>query len=179
MRRIVLNRDASLGKHVATLQAKAAAERAGLFLSRRPGDSIPELPEDATTLSDQDLIILMTTFSRWGDYAAGQLSLVEVDEKLAEGVLASSEATAMLQLMPNSEALRRREDTITRIKAEIRSMPEIQDCHTTVMEAYALRKVLTPVYERCTRGAALCSRELTRRTDGNRDPVRRSERYHP
>lgn len=163
----------------ATLLAKAEAEKAGLFLVPRPGDESPELPEDPTSLDDAALMTLFTKFVAWADYSATHLALAEVDESAVKALLDAKKDMLLIRHMPSSEALRKREDTMTRVRAEVDTDGDVIDLEQQRLNAYALRKLMTAMYERYDRDAALLSRELTRRTGGQDPKTRRASRWAP
>lgn len=162
-----------------TIRAKATAEKAGLPLAPRPADASPELPEDPTALDDAALMTLFTKFVAWADYSATHLALAEVDEATVKTLLDAKKDVLLIRHMPSSEALRKREDTMTRVRAEVDTDAEVLDLEQQRLNAYALRKLLAATFERYDRDAALLSRELTRRTGGQDPKTRRASRWAP
>jgi len=176
-RKRVTTRDVGLAIAEKTLEAKAALEERGLFLPRKPGDEYPELPEDPTALDDSELMQVFFRFTAWADYLGGQLALAEIDERLCQAMLAKTEDVVLLRKMPSSEALRKREDTMTRAKAELSNDKEVIERAEAHATAYAMKKLLTGMFERADRDSAALSRELTRRTEGANPRVRRARRW--
>lgn len=159
-----------------TLAGKMQAElqAVSLYLPPQPRDDSPVLPDDPTALGDSALMTEMRRFTEWADFLGGQLSLAEVEERYAEDAASTVENVLLLQAMPSSEALRKREDTMTRVRTEVASRTEMQEAQQRVMVAYAQRKLLQKMWERFDRDAALLSRELTRRSGGEDAKTRRA-----
>lgn len=122
---------------------------------------------------------LFTKFVAWADFSASQLGFAEVDESAAKSLLEAKKDVLLIRHMPTSEALRKREDTMTRVKTEVDAHPDVIDLQQKHLNAYALRKLLTATFERYDRDAALLSRELTRRTGGQDPKQRRASRWAP
>jgi hypothetical protein len=118
-------------------------------------------------------------YVEWADYVDTQLVQAEVDEDNMQSVLATAEAELMLQSMPDAEALRKREDTMTRVKAEVRVAPSLKTRREELMVLYARRKMLSTIAARMERGSSLISRELTRRTSGLIPAQSRRSRWTP
>lgn len=115
----------------------------------------------------------------WADFSASQLGFAEVDESAAKAMLDEKRDILLIRRMPTSEALRKREDTMTRVKTEVDTEPEVIDLQQRHLNAYALRKLLNVTFERYDRDASLLSRELTRRTGGQDPKQRRASRWAP
>jgi hypothetical protein len=101
-----------------------------------------------------------------------------VDEEVANELLSRAKSLALLRYMPTSEALKKREDTMTRVRAEVEANdPDVANFSQQRLNAYAFRKLLEPRYEAYVRGQAVVSRELTRRVD-REGPSRRDRRWN-
>jgi hypothetical protein len=85
----------------------------------------------------------------------------------------------LLRLMPSSEALRKREDTMTRVKAEVDTHDEVMELQQNGHTAYARKKLANTVYERYDRDWFVLSREITRRSGGQDSKSRRASRWAP
>lgn len=85
----------------------------------------------------------------------------------------------LLQLMPSSEALRKREETMTKVKAEVDTHADVRELEARVATAYAFRKLSNTTYERYDRDWFVLSREITRRTGGQDPKQRRASRWAP
>lgn len=113
----------------------------------------------------------------WVDFSATQLGFAEVDERMWDALLEKRKDLLLLRLMPSSEALRKREDTMTRVKAEVDTHADVEELQQQHAIAYARRKLLTTTYERYDRDAFVLSREITRRTGGQDPKQRRASRW--
>lgn len=160
-----------------TIQAKAEIERMGIEFAPRPDGESPVLPADPTLLSDSQLVELMGSFVGWADYSATQLGFAEVDDRAAQSLLDRKRDILMLKNRPSAEALRKGEERITLIKAEIEADPEVIDLVQAQAVTYARRKLLLTTFERYERDGAFLSRELTRRTEGQTPQQRRTSRW--
>lgn len=160
-----------------TLQAKAEVEKMGIEFAPQPDGASPVLPPDPTALDDSQLMVAFTNFMGWVDFSATQLGFAEVDERMFDAMLEKRRDLLLLRSMPSSEALRKREDTMTRVKAEVDTHAEMVELQQQHAEAYARRKLLTTVYERYDRDAFVLSREITRRGGGQDPKLRRQSRW--
>lgn len=160
-----------------TLQAKAEVERMGIEFGPQPDGGSPVLPHDPTALDDSQLMVMFTNFMAWVDFSATQLGFAEVDERMFDAMLEKRRDLLLLRAMPSSEALRKREDTMTRVKAEVDTHAELVELQQQHAEAYARKKLLTTTYERYDRDAFVLSREITRRGGGQDPKLRRASRW--
>jgi hypothetical protein len=160
-----------------TLQAKAEIERMGIEFAPRPDGESPALPRDPTELDDSQLMVAFTNFMGWVDFSATQLGFAEVDERCAESMLDKKRDLLMLRKRPTAEALRKGEERITLIKAEIEDDPDVIELAQAHAIAYARRKLLNTTYERYDRDAFVLSREITRRGGGQDPKLRRQSRW--
>lgn len=149
----------------------------GFYLPPKPEWERPQLPKDPSELGRFDLIALMAQFTGWADFVAGELAVAEVAHRDLESRMVKLESVMLLSVMPSGEDLRRREDSMTRARAEVRADSKVQDLRSQEMEAYARKKLLAPIFESLIRDEGVLSRELTRRGDGLRSA--RTERSTP
>lgn len=160
-----------------TIQAKAEIEKMGIEFAPRPDGESPVLPPDPTALDDSQLMVAFTNFMGWVDFSATQLGFAEVDERCADALVEKRRDLLLLRSMPSSEALRKREDTMTRVKAEVDTHAEMVELQQQHAIAYARKKLLTTTYERYDRDAFVLSREITRRGGGQDPKLRRQSRW--
>lgn len=163
----------------ATIRAAAEALKTGLEFAPRPDGASPVLPEDPTALDDSELMSLFAKFMAWVDYSATQLGLAEVDESMWKGLVDEKRDLILLRTMPTSEALRKREDTMTRVKAEVDTHHEVTSLAQEHATAYARRKLLATMNARYDNDAFVLSREITRRSGGQDAKQRRASRWTP
>jgi hypothetical protein len=156
----------------ASLQRAAELVKDGLALPARPRGNQPDLyGADLSDLSDHDLIRKMTLFARWADYSGGQLAVAEVDEKYAQELLDRLTAMGLVEAAEPAEEERGprggapRSGGITVGRARKKLDPVYKDAKDAHLAAYAGRKLIAAIHAALERDAALCSRELTRRTD--------------
>ena len=142
----------------------------GLQLTERPDeDEFPELPEDLTTLSEQELMRQFRRFVVWQNYAAAQLALLEVDEEARKALTQEEEALSYLESSEEvfKSDLNSRAPVGTLIKAQRDADEEVRRQRDEQRVVYAKRKLVESIYESLDRSARLISRELTRRTESS------------
>ncbi len=168
----------NLAVHQAASASAAAAEveKQGLHLPTRPqyersDDGPPSVPLRLSEENDDNLMRLFVALTRWTDYLAGQVAMAEVDLRALEAVLSTAENTVLLRDWTGAK-----EDRVTIAKAERANDPVVQEWRQKVDTAWAYRKLMLVIYESTERDAALCSRELSRRT-GRESIERRADRW--
>lgn len=158
----------------------AALESRELPPTRRPKtDGQPVMPIDLSDLEDRELISLMSRLTVWADYAAGLLAVAEVDLEECESVLKKMRdehaVTSWEDDHADHEGTVKSRKGVTVRKSELATSAPYVEAEQERLNAYASVKMLGARFESYSRRGALCSRELTRRTD--RDSVsRRSAR---
>jgi hypothetical protein len=120
----------------------------------------PELPQDLTDLSSEELSQLFSKITAWTDYVAVQVSAAQVDERSIERKLETVSAQLMVTRMTNKAS----GDRVTAIKAEVSIDPKVLGLAEKLEKAYAYRKMIESIFFNLERDSALVSRELTRRT---------------
>jgi hypothetical protein len=150
------------------LEAKRLAERQRYDLPARPEGPIPQVPDDLLDISDDQLLGLMTDFTRWAAHLSVQLALAEVDERWAEAEMERQRALALLGGTAKD---------VTRTKAAAYQSDVFLDAEQAYYERMAYRKLVAPLYANADRWAALLSRELTRRVNME-SRSRRVDRYN-
>jgi len=147
--------------------------RRDLELAPRPNDEgmgPPGLPEDVSALSDDALVRMMTVLSGWADYLEAELAAAEVHERGCNDILEVIEAEGLIRNWGESGSV-----NVAKARAKV-SSSEVVEARDQAQVAYARRKYLTTIFNRAERGAALLSRELTRRL-GREQVTRRADRY--
>ena len=175
MTRVQRGRNLKVERRRKEQEAEDALEVLNLRLPPRPDDKnrrppVPE-PHELTDFHDEELMELMTEITRWVDYLGVELAIAEIHERGAQKVLDFAEASALIKNWGGG-----RDDSVTVAKALRRMDPDVEECEDALHGWYARRKLLNAMYEAAERDAALCSRELTRRTEmaDNRRRVDRS-----
>ena len=132
----------------------------GIRVASKPlVDSIPRLPKDITSLSDEDLMDLFVNVTSWVDYMSVQVAAAQIDERAAQRALDYAEAQAMVDGWGGG-----RDSRVAVAKAKRSLDPKVIQLHDELEERYAYRKYAETITSNLDRDAALISRELTRRT---------------
>ena len=139
-----------------------ALDQQGLGIDRSAELTRPEMPDDITQISDEDLMLLYTRFSAYTDFVNTQLSCALVDEKELERQVNYEESSALIRHHGSNAKM-----TVTMAMAMVDVDPGIVALKQRHMEKYAYRKILETMSSNYERGSAICSRELTRRTAGD------------
>lgn len=145
--------------------------RGGIVLPGQPDFPHENLPEDITSLSDEELIQMFVRATEWTGYLAMRAASAAIDEKAAESRAEIAEAKALISSWGGTS-----KDRVTVSKAERSTDPDVIRLRLAHEEKYAERKLLDVLANNSERKAALLSRELTRRTSGPA-PERRSNRF--
>jgi hypothetical protein len=153
--------------------AKAVADlqKQGLRVPAQPEDRLPRLPNDITSLHDENLMVLFTEITSWLDYVAVQVACAEIDERALQRSLDYAEAGALIGGWSGDRA-----DRVSIARAKQAVAPEVQRIQAEFAEAHNYRKLIQTLAQNLERDSALVSRELTRRTSGS-TPSRRAMRY--
>ncbi len=152
-------------------KAYSAVQAEGIETPDAPSYRTPKLPTNLSERSDRDLIDFMVRYARWSDYFSAQTTMEEINESTAEAAVRRLENLYMLNHRPEKP----QSGELTMIKAEMDNDAEIVAARDAQRIIYARRKLMKMLLEHTERDGALCSRELTRRTDGS-DLERRSNR---
>ena len=121
----------------------------------------------------------MSRLTSWADYAAALLAVAEVDLEQSESVLKRMRDEHAVTSWEGDHAdtdgpVKGRRGVTVR-KSELATSAPYVAAEQDRLNSYARVKMINARFEGYARRGALCSRELTRRTE--RDPVaRRSER---
>lgn len=125
------------------------------------------LPPDITALSSEQLAEMFTILTGWADYMASQLVQAQLAERDCLRRAELAESKALVRLTTGAP----KGTTVTLIKAQIDTDPEILDLRDKYEEKYAYRKILEMMLNNQERDITLVSREISRRsqTMGRRD----------
>jgi len=125
------------------------------------------LPPDITELSSEQLAEMFTILTGWADYMASQLVQAQLAERDCLRKAEFAESKALVRLTTGAP----KGTTVTLIKAQIDTDPEIVDLRDKYEEKYAYRKILEMMLNNQERDITLVSREISRRsqTMGRRD----------
>ena len=133
-------------------------------LGRRPAKGVPEIPLNLPDLHDKRVMEIFALYVAWNNFLDVQRVTVEIEEANAETDLKLLEATSMAAGWEGPK-----ESRITVLRAERDIDPEVVAARSRFENAKARRKMLAVLCGNMERGAALLSRELTRRV--GRAPV--------
>lgn len=120
---------------------------------------VPELPEDITSVDDQQLMSLATKYMANYNFMLTQVAVAEIALIEVENEYAIVEAKALLTKTTGKST-----EKSTMLKALVLTDPDIQTLSTKKLRTYAYHKMLKTVLENLERSYQLVSRELTRRT---------------
>ncbi len=149
--------------------ARQRLEGQGFFFPAKPADRV-EIPDDITSMPDEDLMEVFANFTAWADYATAQVGLAVVAERTAEREVETAEAQGWATVPPKTP--------VAAGKGYVGAIPEVRAAREAYDHAYAYRRLVYDMAERFERDAALLSRELTRRTSDHRGGSR-GERTRP
>ena len=127
----------------------------------KPGIEQVHLPEDITSIDSEDLGKLFTDLTVWTDYIESQNALAILEERAALKAKDYKENIMIVKRM-GSQA---KGQTVTVIKAEIATHPEIVELDISYEEKYAYRKLVEMLLTNHERDLSLVSREITRRSN--------------
>lgn len=137
-------------------------EREGIALPGKPTFENDRLPEDLTTLVDEDLMNLFVRLTSWCGYLNARASAAMVDERTAEAHLEIAQAQSLIANWTGGK-----EDRVTIAKAQRMLDPSYMRMRKVHEDAYAYRKLVETLASNTERDAAVVSREITRRTSTN------------
>ena len=118
------------------------------------------LPPDITELSSEQLAEMFTVLTGWADYMSSQLVQAQLAERDALRRAEFAESKAIVRLTVGAP----KGTTVTLIKAQIDTDPEIVDLRDKYEEKYAYRKIMEMLLTNQERDITLVSREITRRS---------------
>ena len=157
----------------ATQHIRSAAFQ-GIEPPSQPKYKHPTLPTQLAEVSDRDLIDFMVRYTRWADYFSAQVTYEEISEAQAEKAVKRLEELYMLQHRPEKP----QSGDLTLLKAEMQQDGDILEAREAARTVYARRKLQQMLMEAAERDEAVCSRELTRRTEMDKSR-RRADRNAP
>lgn len=131
----------------------------GLELPERPDYKMPQIPEDITATSPEELMELFAEVTSWLDYAEVQLAAAEIDEKYEQLVLEEIKAHEQVEASKSDT----RTDVTTK-KAMAYESEDFIEQRDKAHNAFGYRKMAETIYNRLERARFIISREITRRT---------------
>jgi hypothetical protein len=118
------------------------------------------LPPDITELNSEQLAEMFTILTGWADYMSSQLVQAQLAERDALRRAEFAESKATIRLTTGAP----KGTTVTLIKAQIDTDPEIVNLRDKYEEKYAYRKIMEMLLTNQERDITLVSREITRRS---------------
>ncbi|MFI9271837.1 hypothetical protein ACIGXM_14120 [Kitasatospora sp. NPDC052896] len=127
----------------------------GFEPEQRPKSGVPEIPEDITELTDQQLMALFSSYTAWTAYAAHRKATAESALRDAQQQLRYATAVASVRAVG--------ERTVAGRKAAAQASPEVRELEAEVADTTDVVEALAVVHENTRAKAQLVSRELSRR----------------
>jgi hypothetical protein len=124
---------------------------------------IPAFPEDVTLVDDQELMRLAATYMENYNFVSTQVAIAAVAEMEAEDAYDYIHSKGLL-----STSTGKTTEKAVMLKAAVMLDPEVTELRNKKMYAYAYRKMLETTQGSLERYYYLTSRELTRRTHGDK-----------
>jgi hypothetical protein len=124
---------------------------------------IPSFPQDVTLLDDQDLMMLAAKYMEHYNFVSTQVAIAAVAEMEAEDAFDYAHSRALLQTSTGKST-----EKAVMLKAAVMLDDEVTTLRNRKMHAYAYRKMLETTQSSLERYYYLTSRELTRRTHGDK-----------
>lgn len=137
-------------------------------------DRPPTVPLRLSELSDDDLMQLFVSLTRWSDYFGGLVAIADVEERSASLIMEKAKALALLKAGGGG-----RDDRVTYAKAAVAADEEVSRYEAEYESAHARRRFAAVHFEATERDTAVVSRELTRRTGRQEVHERRTHRWAP
>ena len=147
----------------------AVLERQGLSVRKTLDIEMPDFPEDITLVDDQDLMVMASKYMENYNMMRTQTACAQVAELEAENDYDLTEARALLATSTGKST-----EKAGLLKAAVLAQTDIQDKLKIKNYTYAYRKLMETTQDNMERYYSLVSRELTRRTSGDRDRMRGS-----
>jgi hypothetical protein len=147
----------------------AVLERQGLSVRKTLDIEMPDFPEDITLVDDQDLMVMASKYMENYNMMRTQTACAQVAELEAENDYDLTEARALLATSTGKTT-----EKAGLLKAAVLAQTDIQEKLKIKNYTYAYRKLMETTQDNMERYYSLVSRELTRRTSGDRDRMRGS-----
>lgn len=138
-------------------------EGQGFPVRRKLKLDIPQFPEDITMVDDQELMILAAKYMENYNFVSTQVACAAVAELEAENEYEMLHARGLMTKTSGKTT----EKSIM-LKASVMTEPEVAELISKKTHAYAYRKMLETMQGSLERYYYLVSRELTRRTHGDK-----------
>jgi len=144
-------------------------ERQGLTVKKVLDIELPDFPTDITLVGDQDLMVMASKYMENYNMMRTQTACAQVAELEAENDYDLAEARALISTSTGKST-----EKAGLLKAAVLTQSDIQEKLKVKKYTYAYRKLMETTQDNMERYYSLVSRELTRRTSGDRDRMRGS-----
>jgi len=148
----------------------AVLEGQGMAVRQTLDLDMPEFPDDITLVDDQELMVMASRYMENYNMMRTQTACAQIAELEAENAYDLAEARALLETSTGKST-----EKAGLLKAAILLRPDIQEKLEIKSYVYAYRKLMETTQDNMERYYNLVSRELTRRTSGDRDRMRGSK----
>ena len=138
-------------------------EAQGLPVRTSLAINIPEFPEDVTLVDDQELMMLAAQYMENYNFVSTQVAIAAVAEMEAEDAYDYAHSRALLNTSTGKST-----EKAVMLKAAVMLDEEVTTLRNRKMHAYAYRKMIETTQSSLERYYYLTSRELTRRTHGDK-----------
>lgn len=132
---------------------------------------IPPFPEDITMVSDQELMMLAAKYMENYNFVTTQVACAAIAELEADNSYESFHAKGLI-----SKTTGKTTEKSIMLKALVQTDPELVTLENAKTYAYAYRKMIETMQQSLERYYYLVSREITRRTHGDK---MRTNRFTP
>jgi hypothetical protein len=134
-------------------------EKQGIPIRRQLDLDLPPLPDDITSVDDQELMRLANVYMQYYSFMLTQVTAAELAVLEVDNEYDMAEATAMLSMTTGKTT----EKSIM-LRAQVLTDPNMQTLSRSKLQAQAYHKLLKTTLDNLERSYQLTSRELTRRT---------------
>jgi len=134
-------------------------ESQGIPVKRKMEIDLPPMPDDITSVDDQELMMLANKYMQYYSFMLTQVTCAELVVLEVENEYDMAEAKAML-----SKTTGKTTEKSVMLKANVLTDPDMQELSRQKLHANAYHKLLKTTLDNLERSYQLTSRELTRRT---------------
>ncbi len=147
----------------------ALLEKQGLPIRQSLDIDIPILPEDITLVGDQDLMVLASQYMENYNMMRTQVACAQIAELEATNDYDLTEAKLLINTSTGKST-----EKAGLLKAAVLASEQMQEKLKVKNYTYAYRKLMETTQDNLDRYYSLVSRELTRRTSGDRERMKSS-----
>jgi hypothetical protein len=145
----------------ASLRAIDKIESQGLFVTREYHYKAPTLPDDVTSVGDEELMDLYARYVSYLEFINMQVWCAQTDKIEAETQVTLERAKQRLSRPEKGK-------TSVTVEAEIELDPTYQKHSETYQELYNYHKLIELMSEKLAKDISFINREITRRVNTNK-----------